>query len=166
MMPRAPMKRFLWLPVVLGLVAAVLFLCAPRGNSQTAATPQPATPLGAPSNLTGLTLRMGLALGVIVVLIVGTVHVLRLVSGRSGMQPGGTLQVLDRCHLGPKRALYSIRAGDRVVVIGVTDTHISAVLELSPAERTALYPDDRMRHGEVPSFRNILRSVTGKGSGA
>lgn len=113
-------------------------------------------------DLASLAFRVGVTLAVILVLIVGGVYIVRLVGGRPGLESESRMKVLDRCFLAPKRALYTVRLGDRVVVVGVTDTNISAVTEFSPDEGEALYPRRAAVPGRPIPFPETLRSFMGR----
>jgi|GEM_PF-1974815 len=160
------MKRFL-IPVFVGLCVAGVFLTwelLDGGSPGCAAEAETAEPPGyrPDSDLPGLALRVTLGLGLILVLIVGAVYTLRVVGVRSGVQSNKQVKVLDRCYLAPKRALYMVRMGARVVVVGVTDTTITPVLELSPEERESLYPEGVGTPEPGSGFSGILKDMAGK----
>ena len=117
---------------------------------------------GQPAEMAGMALRVVLALGLILLLLVGAVYALRMLGGRNGARLRGSIEVLDRCYLAPKRALYTVRMAGRVVVVGVTENTITPVLELSPEEGDERYPDIPSAPDESGRFSNILRAVTGK----
>lgn len=169
------MRRLRW--GVLAGVAAVLILLAlgattgHRANAPVVgaggATPSTTTspvPGGATPDLARLSLRMGLALGAIVVLILAMAAVFQWTGKRRGIRTSSSLEVLECCPLAAKRALYSIRAGERVVVLGVTEASIAAVLELTPEEGRALYPAGA-GGGRGTGFLGILRDVTSRAGG-
>jgi flagellar protein FliO/FliZ len=118
---------------------------------------QKATP-----GLPGLAVRVSLALGFIVLLIVGAVYLLRAFGGRMGIESGGAMKVLERCHLAPKRALYTVRMGGRVVIVGVTESSITRVLELTEEEGGRLYPDAPAASREETSFVSLLRGAASR----
>ena len=128
----------------------------------SAGAPTAPTAPGVPGGgLTLLSLRLGLALALIVALILTAGLVLRRAVGTRGGTTGASrLQVVDRLDLAPKRALYGVRAGARVVVVGVTETSIAPVFELSPEEAAALYPPGDAPRGTA--FANLLHIVTQK----
>jgi flagellar biogenesis protein FliO len=128
------------------------------GAAGTGASTTPGVPGG---GLASLSLRLGLALALIVALILAAGFVLRRAVGtRSGGAAPGRLQIVDRLDLAPKRALYGVRAGGRVVVVGVTETSIAPVFELSPEDAAALYPPGDAPRGT--GFANLLQLVTQK----
>ena len=117
---------------------------------------------GERTSFSGLLFRVILALGLIVLLIFGAVRALRTFGGRAGIPAAGKVKVLDRCYLAPKRALYTVRMGARTVVVGVTDTAITPVMEFSSEEGERLYPDRPEAVEETEGFQAILRGVAAK----
>ncbi|MBN1826855.1 MAG: flagellar biosynthetic protein FliO [Candidatus Eisenbacteria bacterium] len=117
---------------------------------------------GGRSSYPGLLFRVVLALGLIVLLIFGAVWALRVFGGRAGIPAAGKVKVLDRCYLAPKRALYTVRMGARTVVVGVTETAITPVMELSSEEGERLYPNPPEGIEAAEGFPAILRGVAAK----
>ncbi len=111
-------------------------------------------------SMPGMVLRVALAMGLIVLLIVGAVYALRSLGARGRAETRGGVRVLDRCYLAPKRALYMVRMAGRVVVVGVTENSITPVLELSPEEGERMYPDGPSTPAESGRFSGILKSMT------
>ena len=107
------MKRLMILVFPM-ICLAVVLICmgslhgGPAGSSEEKGTVSAGGP-----GLSDLILRVGLALGLIVLLIWGAVYTLRLLGRRTGGPLQGRFKVLDRCYLAPKRALYSVRMGER-----------------------------------------------------
>ena len=108
-----------------------------------------------------LALRLVLALVVVLVLILGSTYALRHLRGPLRSAAGGNVQVLDRCYLAPRKALYTVRMGERVVVVGVTDAAITPVVELSPEEGAKLTSRSHPPGHEVSGFARILRKIMG-----
>lgn len=158
------MKRLLIL-LFPGLCLAVLLLCwgalGANGIPGPVARADESQDGGAPS-VPGLALRVGLALALIVFLIVGAVYVLRVVGGRGASPAGSNIKVLDRCYLAPKRALYTVRMGNRVVVMGVTETSITPVMEMPAEESERLYPEVPSTSRESAGFAGLLRGITAR----
>ena len=78
-----------------------------------------------------------------------------------GMGPsGGRLRVLERVPLDQRRALYLVRVGDRVLLVGAGEGASPTVLaELDPSE---LPPAPERPPGNA-SFAAILRRIGGRG---
>ncbi len=133
-------------------------------GEQESASPMPTYDSwgGKKSNIGGLASRVGLGLGLILLLIVGAVFGLRALGGGRRFGTERHVHVLDRCFLAPKRALYTVRMGERVVVVGVTDSSITPVLELSPDERDRVYPPTDSPAGDNRRFSGILGSLMRK----
>lgn len=158
------MKRvMLFVFPALCLIVIVISLVALEGHGTVEAE---ASTDNAPRKVTpgfpGLAVRVCLALGFIVLLIVGAVYLLRTFGGRVGIESGGTMKVLERCHLAPKRALYTVRVGRRVVIVGLTESSITRVLELSEEEGGYLYPDAPAASREETGFASLLRGAVAR----
>jgi flagellar biosynthetic protein FliO len=85
---------------------------------------------------------------------------LRLLAGRGVGRASGTLKVLARCPLEPRRSLFVVEAAGRCFLIGVGDGPMALLAELDAdklpraAEAGAL---------PVP-FADVLRRVMGRGA--
>lgn len=63
----------------------------------------------------------------------------RWLGGRFGFSAaGGTVRVLERVMVGPDRSLLVVRAGEDVLLLGVTPQHIERLCDLDPD----LYPEE------------------------
>ena len=70
----------------------------------------------------------------------------------------GRVRVLERIALEPRRSLYLVKVGERVLLIGAGDGAAPAVLaELDPSE----LPEEPERAG--PAFADVLRKLGKKG---
>jgi flagellar biogenesis protein FliO len=156
------MKRLMILVFPMICLAVVLICMGSlHGGPAGSSTEEGTVPAESPG-LSDLILRVGLALGLIVLLIWGAVYTLRLLGRRTGGPLQGRFKVLDRCYLAPKRALYSVRMGERVVVVGVTETNITPVLELSAEEGDVLYPETPSMQEPAGNFASLLKGVATK----
>lgn len=111
-------------------------------------------------NIGSMITRMVLSLGVVLLLIWGTVHVLQRLSGRSA-KPGSAhshIRVLDRMYLAPKKAVYVLKIGSRSLAVGVTDHQITPLAELDQEETNLAYPISMPANG-TPSFATLLKDV-------
>jgi flagellar biosynthesis protein FliP len=77
----------------------------------------------------------------------------RLHSGRSG-RPGALLEVLQRVSTGPKQGVVLLRAGARVLVVGVGDSHTTLLGELDAEAR-----DEALRAEAAMPARTIRPSI-------
>lgn len=93
----------------------------------------------------------------------------RWLGGRFGLSAtGGTVRVLERVMVGPDRSLLVVRAGEDVLLLGVTPQHIERLGELDPA----LYPEGEEPGAAVKAtdfsaaLQNAVRSwIPGKNQG-
>jgi flagellar biogenesis protein FliO len=156
---------------LLGFPALCLVVIFATWGSIQGGAPVPAEGAGADegnfgsgrSGMSGTATRIGLSLALILVLILGAAWSFRVFGGRMGGPKAGKVRVLDRCFLAPKRALYTVRMGERVVVIGVTESAITPVLEFSEEEGDRLYPKVPAEPIEdSASFSSVLKGIQSK----
>ena len=79
--------------------------------------------------------KLGLGLGVVVLLAWGVVALLK--KSALGQQFGsadGVIQVVGRNYLAPKKAIYLVHIGHKVLALGVTDAQIGVLSEWSAGE--------------------------------
>jgi flagellar biosynthetic protein FliO len=86
-----------------------------------------ADPFEGPSGAIELLVKLGAVLALAYV----SMAVLRRYTAGSVSQRGSILEVLDSTTLGPNRAVYVVRAGDRRLVLGVTQHQITSLGELA-----------------------------------
>ena len=161
---RGPLRnRVLWAGLGVLACGALLVWCyGGSWNAPRAAATGPAVPLQ--TDLWRLSLRTGVALAAIVVLILGCAAFARRFGVTPRRRTAGVLEVVDRLDLAPKRALYSVRAGGRVVLVGVTDNSITPLLEWTTDESARLYPLGTPP--AAPPFAALLQSVVAKAKSA
>lgn len=77
--------------------------------------------------------------------------------GRFGFTgAGNAIQVLERVMVGPDRSLLVVRAGEEVLLLGVTPQHIERLGELDPA----LYPErEAPEAAKASDFSAALQSA-------
>ncbi len=86
-----------------------------------------ADPFEGPGGAVDLMVKLGAVLALAYV----AMAVLRRYTAGSVSQRGSLLEVLDSTTLGPNRAVYVVRAGDRRLVLGVTQQQITSLGELT-----------------------------------
>ena len=106
----------------------------------------------------GLVARTAFSLLVVVLLIWGAVHLMRRFSGGASSPGLSHVRVLERAYVAPKKAIYVVQIGSRSLAVGVTDTQITALLELDHEETTSAYPASLGRGGSPP-FAGLLKDV-------
>lgn len=103
-------------------------------------------------------MKLGLGLGLVILLAWGAVWLLRRSS--LGQQLGGAgqvIRVVERSFLGPKKAIYLVEIGGRILALGVTEENISALTEWQEGE-LELKP----LQPPAQSFANHFKSVLGQ----
>lgn len=92
--------------------------------------------------------KLGVALGFVVLLAWATMYLLR--KSRIGQQfgaTGGSIRVVERAYLGPKKQICLVEVGGRALALGVTEENISLLAEwpageldlAAPAETPGLF---------------------------
>jgi flagellar biosynthetic protein FliO len=92
----------------------------------------------------GAALDLMLKLGAVLALAYVSLAALKRYTAGSVSKRGTLLDVLDSKSLGPNRSVYVVRAGDKRLVLGVTQHQITALAELEaePSASAALEIDD------------------------
>ncbi len=86
-------------------------------------------------NLGWTLFRTALVLGIVVSLIYLTLNVgLRRLLGIKPSSTHGLVTVLERVTLDPKRALFVVRAGSEVLLLGGSDSNLELITKLNPAD--------------------------------
>jgi len=122
---------------------------------QPAETVQP-TPLGS-------IIKMISALIVVLFCVYFGLYFLKRLMNRRGAKGGSAsaLEVLDTAYVGQKKSISLVRVAGRSVLVGVTDTQISMLTELSAEETEAVLAEQpNTEIGE--SFGRILSSAAGR----
>jgi flagellar protein FliO/FliZ len=91
----------------------------------------------------GLSLvRVGASLALVIALLLALAAMFRRVRAVSrAAHPGPRLETIDRLDVGARRELRLVRAGDRLLVVGITDERIELLAELdAPVEEAASAP--------------------------
>ena len=106
----------------------------------------------------GIILKLGLGLAGVVLLVWGSVAVLRKSSlGKQFSANTGRVRVLERSYLGPKKSICLVRIGQRALAIGVTESNITTLAHLDDEDLPAV-PDSLDGAGStfVSQFRSML----------
>lgn len=107
-----------------------------------------------------LSLDLAWKLALIVALIYGTIWLLRRVmNGTAGAawRPGA-VNVLDTTFLAPNRALYLVELGERVLLVGATQTQLTTLTEIADPAQVARLRERYERPGG-PSFADQVRTI-------
>jgi len=96
------------------------------------ATPLPGTDYG----LTGVALKMGLTLCVLLAFIFAAFWLLRRYGARFGIGPagrGGSLRLVDHLPVGPRKSVVVVRFLNKDLVLGITEQSITFLTEADHA---------------------------------
>jgi flagellar biosynthetic protein FliO len=73
-------------------------------------------------------------------------------AGKAGLG-SGAISVLHKTHIAPKKAIYVVKVGRKAMVVGVTDTQINHLSDLTEEELGSLEAPDRPK---AKSFKQHL----------
>ena len=178
-------RRFSWILLIgVAVIGAVLALgnVAPgasylpaRGDATATSEPPLSVPAAAPESIPAYTdplllqqetpwgelaLDMGLKLGVVVLLLLGTLWLIRYVRRRrdqpaAGQAGVGFAEILDTTELSVGQHVYLLDLGDRVLVLGSTAQQVSSLAEITDrAEIESLRRRTGLR--KTRSFAGVL----------
>lgn len=117
-----------------------------------------ATPGLGDSVLPSLT-RLGLSLLAIVAIIYATVFLMRKLSGNK-IGRGRTIQIVEQTFIAPKKSVCLLKLGDRVVLVGITDSNINMLTEL---DCDTMPPEYLNKIKERPAgFQGFLGDAAGR----
>jgi len=101
--------------------------------------------------------KLVISLVVIIGLIYGSIFLLRKISNRTLPQANQWVKVIGRSYLTPKQSLYIVKMGQKFAVLGVGDSSINLIKELTPEEAESLnVPTDKPREF-AGIFKNLLK---------
>ena len=134
-------------------------------DSTAADLPDPAQTLPTDTGLADtaeLVARTGLALLAVIFLIWGAVQILkRFTPGGSVASSDAHIRVLDRAHIAPKKSIFVVQIGDRVIALGVTDQQMTHLTDLDLEDTLDRYA----RTAPVPvskRFSDVMRTVNAR----
>jgi flagellar biosynthetic protein FliO len=79
--------------------------------------------------------RLAITLVLVIGLIWATMWLARkFMKGRWAGASDANVRILERVHLAPKKSIDIVSIGNRVLVLGVTDTHVGLLTELPPGD--------------------------------
>jgi flagellar biogenesis protein FliO len=169
-------KRIVWIALIALLSLAALLLSRFGGVSAGEITgsnqevhpvvTEDGKPGGLPVKETGnesiifSLLKLLGALIAVVIAIYGFLYILKLMMGRrlSANKSSSLIEVLETAHLSPKKALSLVRFSDRAVLIGVSDTGLTALAELD-AEETAKIISEYAQTKAPSGFKSALKDA-------
>ena len=113
-------------------------------------------------SLVSLATRLGLGLGLVILLAWAIVFVLKKSRlGRQLTSLDSSIRIVERTYLGPKKAVFLVQIGDRTLALGVTDSSISPLSEWGEGELALAG-----RNATTSSFGTQLKAILGKGTPA
>ncbi len=105
-----------------------------------------------------IALRLGFGLGLVILLAWGASQLLRRSAlGRQLGTDSGIIRVAERVYLGPKKAVFLVDIGGRVLALGVTEEHINTLAEWGAGELELAE-----RHVSASPFAAQLKKLLGQ----
>ena len=112
-------------------------------------------------NLFWSTVKVALALGITLVLLVATVWILKRVMDTRRL-PGmsaGSIEPIEIRYLAPRRSIALVRVGSRVLIVGITENGMSNLGELTSEEIAALDTGAKDQGGFVSLLDGFRRKT-------
>lgn len=109
-----------------------------------------------------LIIRLFLSLVLIIGLIYLSLFLLKKSSlGLKKNRAGNSIQVLERCYISPKKGIFIVKVGSKLLALGVTETQINLLSELdsSPESKSDL-KDKAVSKKEMAG--TLLQKIKGK----
>lgn len=105
----------------------------------------------------GIMAKLGLGLGLVILLVWGAVWLLRQSSlGRQFGAMDGAIRVVERAFLAPKKAIYLVEIGDRVLALGVSEENIALLAEWPAGELALATSKPRSSRAFASPFKTLL----------
>ena len=99
-------------------------------------------------NVSGLLVRTFVSLiAVLALLYLGVIGLKKYLMQRNGINKSlATLKVIGSTFLGPKKAIYLVQVIDRILILGVTDTQVSLLSEITDQETLKIYAPNQLTY--------------------
>jgi flagellar biosynthetic protein FliO len=132
------------------------------GNVTTVPADQQAVP-ESNTGMAGAVAKMVSALAVVIAAVFGGLYLLRKLMGKRTSKTGRSdvLDVIQTTYLGPHKTISLVKIGNRSVLVGVTETQIATLTELSEAE-TAEILTDAVTQTAPDAFAGFLKHATAR----
>lgn len=131
------------------------------GTSETSST----SSILPDSDVTGAILKMVSALVIVIVAVYAGLYLLRKAMGKKyAGTASDALEVLQTTYVGQNKAISLVRVADRSVLVGVTESQISAITELSVEETERIRATVGSTAANAPSesFARLLNMASEK----
>jgi flagellar biosynthetic protein FliO len=114
-------------------------------------------------SLVGLMLKLLFSLAIIIFLIWLSVYLIKKTSMAKGLglqfAGSGLIEILERSYIAPKKAIYIVKVGGKVLAIGVTDTSMTTLAEFSLDEAMTIYSAISAAKGEPRGFVDVMKDL-------
>jgi flagellar biogenesis protein FliO len=101
--------------------------------------------------------RLGISLGIVLALVVGTGWVYRrLVGGASSAKPSSSVRLLSRTVLAPRQQVLLLQVGRRVIVVGDSGGHFTTLAEVTDAVEVSELVASSLGQREADEFSRVF----------
>lgn len=114
------------------------------------------------SGMGGLVIRLALSL----ILIVGLIYLSLFLLKKSSLgfkkgRAGELIQVLERCYISPKKGIFIVKIGSKLLALGVTETQINLLSEIGVDGESKSDSKDKIT-SEKGMTTTFLQKIKGK----
>ncbi len=150
-------RRILLIGVIAAVVVSACLLGVVGSNADPSDDIQDVA--SSESGIGGMVMRVVLSLILLIAILYGGMLGMRRFSGRvsTGLLKSGAITVVHKQAIAPKKSIYVVKIGNRAMVIGVTDSQISHLADLSQDDLAGLTVE---RSGAKP-FKHTLLGALG-----
>lgn len=167
-------RKLIWMVCLAVILTGAWDARADNGPSQTPAETQPpattsqtasdstATVPSVSQEILPTLSRIGISLLVIIVVIYGSVFLLKKLSGQrlGGGARGKTVKIIEQTYIAPKKSVCLLKMADRAILIGITDTNINLLTECNWDELPEMQKQQLQRSEQ--GFTQALTDAAGK----
>ncbi len=117
-----------------------------------------------PPNMISTSIRMILSLLIIIALIYLLIYILKKYSYSTNMGGGGIIKVISFSYIRSKEALYLVKVGNKLLLLGVTSNNISLITELEEGDFDLEFKENvkRMENKNIKTVAEELRKAFGR----
>ncbi len=123
--------------VVMSLVSSAATGQAGRGSAEAVGQAAAESPGDVPNpGMGSIALKIVGSVLLLIGILYAGMYAMRVLSGRTGKggSYSGAISVLHKTHIAPKKAIYVVKVGEKAMVVGVTDSQINHLTDLSQEE--------------------------------
>lgn len=111
------------------------------------------------ASTSGMVLKVVVSLGFLIAILYAGLYAMKHFSSKVGTNKlkQGAISVLHKQHIAPKKAIYILKVANRTMVVGVTDSQISHLADLSDGDLEGV----KRSESDERSFKRTLLGALG-----